>query len=97
MVQRISSWEAFRRKYNEIANSPEHRQQQSIERRIHYLYAASYLLVGLPLCLLLMKIGFSMGWPVNRVSLIAITIGFGASFGVAHHLAIKKNNSNGGL
>jgi hypothetical protein len=65
------------------------------ERRIHGIYAVCYLLIGLPLCLLLMKIGFSMGWPVNRVTPIALTIAFAASCGVSHYLAIRKSTSNG--
>jgi|HubBroStandDraft_1064217.scaffolds.fasta_scaffold352095_1 hypothetical protein len=65
------------------------------ERRIHGIYAGCYLLIGLPLCLLLMKIGFSMGWPVNRVTPIALTIAFAASCGVSHYLAIRKSASNG--
>jgi hypothetical protein len=66
------------------------------ERRIHGIYAVCYLLVGLPLCLLLMKIGFSMGWPVNRVTPVAIAIAFAVSAGVSHYLAIRKSASGGG-
>jgi hypothetical protein len=88
MVQQNSD---FWVRYRQIYNSPE----QRLKRRVGRTMIACYGLIGLPLCLVLMKIGFSMGWPVGLVSPIAIAVAYPISAGVGYYLS-KKTQPNGG-
>lgn len=88
MVQRNSG---FWQRYRQIYNSPE----QRLERRVGRTMIVCYGLIGLPLCLVLMKIGFSMVWPVGLVSPIAIAVAYPISAAVGYYLS-KKRHPNGG-
>lgn len=82
----------FWERYWQIYNSP----KQRLERRVGKTMIACYGLIGLPLCLVLMKIGFSMGWPVGWVSPIAIGVAYPISAGVGYYLPTKERQPNGG-
>lgn len=58
-----------------------------------YTMMACYLLIGLPLCLVLMKIGFSKGWPVGLVSPIALAVAYPVAAGVGYYLTTRKRHA----
>jgi hypothetical protein len=78
-------WERYRRereKQRQAYNSP----GQRLEQRMNVRIIAAYLLLGLPLCLLLMKIEFLMGWPVAVVTPIAISIAYLVAAAAGYYL-----------
>ena len=79
-------WDRFNQRYSEITNTPKYQE----ERRHGLIRAASLFFVGVPLVIVLMLLGHWMGWPVKRVSPIAITISMAINVGIGNYFSARR-------